>query len=416
MELLSVGLGGVLLLVIILGKSDTDQPVTSQEIAAPVEEEAPEVTASAVVTSETAAAYVVNMPPPPPLPDVQSAMDVGESMPKSESAPATAPTTAPERMPMIQMEKPQKPDVRPVLKPLVPVEAPVVEVIVVEPLKTRPTIPPSPNETTAKQPVQPIVPKPVSVAPEPRAPVEPLPVFEPRSVPEQIAPAPALVQPLEAQTVQTPTPKGKPEKLELPQEPEPVPEFIDVATVTPNSVAAAGEVDGRVALRLLEHGKGPSIQIAWPDGSVAVAKLYDHLSSCLGMKTVLLNNQGMVFDAQSGPLGKPVNLDRYSGFVREILGVQPAAELALIRTLRQLYRGRSGLTVVRLFPRDQDARLLTGLSQLIGVDYLSAHTIQAQYKFNGKSLYAASVRVNGRPIPGEIRLATQSSCSREASS
>ena len=167
---------------------------------------------------------------------------------------------------------------------------------------------------------------------------------------------------------------------------------------------------GRIALRLLEHGRGPNIEIAWPDNRPARNRLYDYLTRCLGMRTVLIAASGRVFDISSDRSGRDFDPDRMSGFVRQARGDLPTRERDTLRRLRQKFAHQSDLSPVRLFPRNRDAVLLAGLTRLAGTDYENASHIAAQYHLDGQALSITDLRIDGHSKPGTTRLFNSTTC------
>lgn len=190
----------------------------------------------------------------------------------------------------------------------------------------------------------------------------------------------------------------KPEPRPLPPEnPKPAAVKID-KTIT---------AEGRTLLRLLEHGKGPTIEIAWPSRAAERARLFGYLRGCLGMRVALMDGDKGFYLA-SGRAGavSELNLDLFSGFMRYPSGRRPAAENKLIATIRARHNN-SGAVPVRLFPRSVDAALLGGLNKAVGTSYSAAKYIQARYRRVGRGLYIADIRVDGRAVAGKILLSNR---------
>ncbi|MEQ9327685.1 MAG: hypothetical protein RJQ21_10370 [Rhodospirillales bacterium] len=227
-------------------------------------------------------------------------------------------------------------------------------------------------------------------------PPPPLPAAEPVSMP-------AVEEPSVEHTVRILKPVAQPPSRPVRSAPDATPgkELVE---------AAVNAASGRVALLLLEHGKGPEIEIAWPEDRLSRTRLYDFLIRCIGMETALMNAEGLMFDTQSARSGTPPDLDRTSGFVRQAHGALPAGEVETIRRLRRQFAGHPGLTPVRLFPRSQDAILLGGLTQLAGDGYEAAARIEARYHLDGQNLLVTDLRVDGASRPGSIRLSGNGAC------
>ena len=191
------------------------------------------------------------------------------------------------------------------------------------------------------------------------------------------------------------TPLKQPKKTNLPPA---------KAAASPVSKQSTGE--GRSLLKLLEHGKGPSVEIEWPTSATLRRRLYNIFKQCYGMRIALMHMNGRLFDETSRPgQAWSVNLDRYSGFMRQST---VGTVLDEYRTIRRI-RARHGLgkaTAVRLFPRETDAMLLGGLRNLIGKDYNHVKRIQARYQISGTIVSIANITIDAKPVAGRIELSS----------
>ncbi|MCZ6495430.1 MAG: hypothetical protein O6924_04550 [Alphaproteobacteria bacterium] len=191
-----------------------------------------------------------------------------------------------------------------------------------------------------------------------------------------------------------PTPRPKP-KAALKSKP---PLLAQADTVVPTR---ATRREGRTLLRLLEYGRGPTIEIAWPENQRTRDRLYRKFRECFGMRNAVMTPDGRLY-GETGPRGVPwdINLDRYSGFVRHPAGRTIAAERARARDIsaRHGIHGR----LVRVFPRNVDAVILGGLNQVIGGTYRGAKTITATYRKRRGRLVLGAIKVNGRPREGVV--------------
>ena len=167
--------------------------------------------------------------------------------------------------------------------------------------------------------------------------------------------------------------------------------------------------EGRVLLKLLEHGDGPAIEIAWPAARSAKNKLFDHLIKCHGMTTAIFVPKRGLFTKNSQS-GNPIDLDRqnFSGFVRQssgMIGEKEAHENNFIRRFHKL--GDVG-QLVRLFPRTEDARLLGGINTLSGGDYRFAKTVIGEYRLTNNAVYVDNLRIDAIKVRGRVLLASGS--------
>ena len=164
--------------------------------------------------------------------------------------------------------------------------------------------------------------------------------------------------------------------------------------------------EGRSLLKLLEHGKGPSVEIEWPISATLRRRLYNIFKQCYGMRIALMHADGRLFDETSHPgQAWSVNLDRYSGFMRQSNAGTVLDEYQTIRQIRARH-GLESATAVRLFPRQTDAMLLAELRNLIGKDYTHVKRIQARYKVNGSMVYITEIIIDAKPVAGRIQLSS----------
>ena len=157
--------------------------------------------------------------------------------------------------------------------------------------------------------------------------------------------------------------------------------------------------NGRVLLRQLENGKGPEIQIAWPEQTRFKEKIYDILNKCYGMQTARMNSKDELFHS-TGPSGVrwAINMDKMSGFIREVSGLIPQAEQIHVRLINRKHTNENFKSTIRIFPRVVDAHLLANLRSLAGEDYSTSKNISAAYGLKNNSILIKHVRVDGKEL------------------
>ena len=192
---------------------------------------------------------------------------------------------------------------------------------------------------------------------------------------------------------------------------KPAPRKLQARTVRVSITDHSPEAkEGRTLLRLLEHGSGPEIEIAWPDGSSARSSLYHLLRSCYGMRTALMDTSGALYVTDGGRNWRP-DMDRLSGFVRQPSGALTFAENKEAEGIRRRHRLGSDTTIIRLFPRRVDAVLLGGMQSLLGGRYQNAKLIHASYRHNGSRLFIDNITADGAIVRGRITFpAAQDRC------
>ena len=178
------------------------------------------------------------------------------------------------------------------------------------------------------------------------------------------------------------------------------------AAIAQASEDAALAEQGRVLLRMLEHGRGPAIELAWPAQATDQERLYRTFRDCLGMRLALQNGAGHLYigDMPSGQVWQP-NIDHYSGFARQPTGRLAAAERRDILNISQHHNLSRQTSAIRIFPRRVDAQLLGGLRRLVGDSYGGARNIRANYHLFAGGVVVTGIRADGRHIAGGVALA-----------
>lgn len=185
-------------------------------------------------------------------------------------------------------------------------------------------------------------------------------------------------------------------------------EALDPVRVGPEQQRA-----GRPLLRLLEHGQGPAVEIAWPEHSVARNRLHDLLRRCHGLRTALLRDQEILLSTGPGDQDQVVfDGDRHSGFLRTIDGALPSAEAGLVDALKARH-GAADVVPIRLLSRRFDARLLGGLRHIVGPDYRRAKAVTARYAVAGGLVLISGIEVDGVSYDGRIEIGPGETCRAE---
>ena len=264
--------------------------------------------------------------------------------------------------------------------------------------------------TAAPELVTPLKPTPKSAA----MPVEPVKTVEPlrKTTDKHLEKvAPVKVEPIKPIKTVTPRPAKpiiplkKPEATLTTARPAPV---KPAQTPTPQTVGTTDTTplmaSGRPLLRLLEHGDGPSIDIAWPHNTRGREVLFQSFADCYGMLVALMASNGDLYSDRdtSGPWR--INRDRYSGFVRQSGALGTTGERAWSRRILHRHPRAAGSTTIRVFPRAMDALLIGGLSRLLGEDYRATKSIGARYVQTGNAILIDDIVADGLPVAGRIDL------------
>ncbi|SCA58260.1 hypothetical protein MTBPR1_90107 [Candidatus Terasakiella magnetica] len=204
-------------------------------------------------------------------------------------------------------------------------------------------------------------------------------------------------------------PQAKPKPV-VKKQPKPQPAPAPKETV--QVVSKTQAVGGRALLRVLEHGKGPLIEIAWPQNARKRDGLYKQFQACFGMENALMDRAGNLFRMDE-PRGVrwEINMDRYSGFLRQASGRLPVSEERIYRNVSRHHKSLERPIIVRIFPRRVDASLLGGLKAVIGERYMQAKSIQARYEMTDQQIVVRDIYLDGQKHAGIIALSPYKRCS-----
>lgn len=175
---------------------------------------------------------------------------------------------------------------------------------------------------------------------------------------------------------------------------------------SPKSVA-----EGRSLLRVLERGSGPSVTIAWPASAAEREELYSRFVACFGMRVALVDRDGRLYTA-AGVRGSPwaINLDQYSGFIRQPDGDIAAEEEDEIKRIHAYHGSVVKGSPVRIFPRRIDAVLIGGLRQAAGPNYLKTKAVRADYRLVGERIMVGEIKIDGIAVAGTVDLSSAAAC------
>lgn len=195
--------------------------------------------------------------------------------------------------------------------------------------------------------------------------------------------------------------------LESPKPAEATPE---AAPKTNSKIVVANRSDsvtvseGRVLLKLLETGKGPNVEIAWPHQIIQQDKLFNAFQTCLGLRTGLMTGTGE-FYLLHGTAGSPalINPDETSLFLRQIVGKISKSEQAILSKIKKRHAVERGQPV-RLFNRVVDAALLGALAEFFPKNSDNSLDVRAHYGLSSNAISVENISINGEHKEGTIRL------------
>lgn len=179
---------------------------------------------------------------------------------------------------------------------------------------------------------------------------------------------------------------------------------MPAASSDDRSGGARGTDPGTELLRRIEAGDGPSLELGWPVSAGERRRVADHLTRCAGLTVALLARDRLW--RLGDPPGRAWVPDpvRLSGILRRADGVG----LVTVERIR-VHHGLTGGVPVALVARGFDSRLLDGLARVAPGGRLTGH-VRARYGLRGGDLVLSALEVDGRPVPGVVRLARIGRC------
>ena len=167
------------------------------------------------------------------------------------------------------------------------------------------------------------------------------------------------------------------------------------------TISAADISKGMAILRETEQGKPLNFEIFWPQDRGESEKLYNLLSSCYGMQSALLDDQGNLYF----PAKKKGRLP--SGFSPLLHQVKQAAafrEAQKLDALRERHSLNNTAVSLRVHRRTTHAALLSGLERLSSRPLSEFHSISARYEMSGGELAVSDIKFNNVSTSGSIAL------------
>lgn len=187
----------------------------------------------------------------------------------------------------------------------------------------------------------------------------------------------------------------------------------DVQTPLARIIKPTAFANGGVLLSMMENGKGPDINIGWPNDSEGRNELFKTLRRCYGLQVLLVDKNNKLYRLVDRP-GRSYSpdLSRTSGLARQVNGEISNAEKKLLRDIQSHHSLVKGMRPMRLFPRNFDRRLLAGFSEMGNSDLNRIKTLTARFRLQGTSLFVEKIRINERDLPESFDLSSASICRR----
>ncbi len=129
------------------------------------------------------------------------------------------------------------------------------------------------------------------------------------------------------------------------------------------------------------------------------------------MRVALIDAQGQMFTSRE-PAGHPwqINMDKYSGFIREPSGYSGAAERRDVEDVHTHHGSLNNPSPIRIFPRQVDATLFGGLARFVRRGAEMHQAIRARYHMAGVQVSILDIYVDDKPVVGGFRLKPMRGC------
>jgi len=373
----------------------TAAPAAPPTLAVPASEPLPVAAPPAVTPLRLAA---VSMPPVPDMPEVEPAgqqpdPDLLPAPNQSKAVPPKATPATPK--PVIPKPIMPKPIVSP---PTIP------QPIVPKQLAQLTPMAPRQDDTGRQMPIQLAALDPLTPSqhrrPDPAPPVLVAMSADAAKPPAAVSQAETPIEPSTpsgAVQMSETTPDLQPMKAELMTGMQ-----VDVSDSVP--VAPAPQAaDWQVADRLMETAaQRLSLEFLWPADRQDHARIYTHLTSCLGVETGIIDAANRVHMGAGG--GRSFNAALHSPFMRIVdrpVDPRERKDIERIRDRRQV--GVGGGRAVRVFRRSHDMWLLAALNRAFG-GLPPNGRVTAEYELDRGGLYLGKLTLDGRPHQGRIAL------------
>ncbi len=172
------------------------------------------------------------------------------------------------------------------------------------------------------------------------------------------------------------------------------------------TISAADINKGMDILRETEQGKPLNFEIFWPQDHGQSEKLYNLLSSCYGMQSALLDDQGNLYF----PAKKKGRLPSgFSPLLHQVKQAAASREAQRLNALRERHSLNETAISLRVHRRTTHAALLSGLERLSRKPLSEYNSISARYEISGGELAISDIKFNNVSTSGSIALG-ESSC------
>jgi hypothetical protein len=154
---------------------------------------------------------------------------------------------------------------------------------------------------------------------------------------------------------------------------------------------------------LLKHNKKFDILFKWPFDNTRHNLIYEKLSKCLNVKTVILSKKG-IFYSLEGIINKHLFNKRFSPILRAPNNTYANAENVNIRKIEKKYNLPIGGKLIRIFDINTDSFILGRFEEEAIKRSLKLNKFSGVYTVINDELYLTDLKINNVKIQSNINL------------
>ena len=154
---------------------------------------------------------------------------------------------------------------------------------------------------------------------------------------------------------------------------------------------------------LLKHNKKFNISFKWPIDNNSHNLIYEKLSKCLNVKTVILSENG-IFYSLEGIINKYLFNNKFSPILRAPNNTYVNAETEIVKNIEKKYNLPIGSKLIRIFDIYTDSFILGRFEEEAIKRSLKLNKFSGVYTIIKSELYLTDLQINNIKIKNNINL------------
>ena len=154
---------------------------------------------------------------------------------------------------------------------------------------------------------------------------------------------------------------------------------------------------------LLKHNKKFNISFKWPVDNNSHNLIYEKLSKCLNVKTVILSEKG-IFYSLEGIINKYLFNNKFSPILRAPNNTYVNAETEIVKNIEKKYNLPIGSKLIRIFDIYTDSFILGRFEEEAIKRSLKLNKFSGVYTIIKSELYLTDLQINNIKIKNNINL------------